>query len=240
MNRIGALGLIPARGGSKGIPRKNLRAVGGIPLVTHAVMQSLGAASIGRTLISTDDEEIRDVALAAGGEVPFMRPIELAEDTTPTLGVVQHTLNWLRLADHALPVLVVLLQPTSPLRRSWHIDEAVDLLCRSQADSVVSVTEFSPSPLLARTVDKNRHIKELFSGGQKHLRRQDMPTYYYPNGAIYVLRSALVLSGASLLGQDTRAYLMDAADSVDIDCNLDLQFAEMIYANRAAEEEQDG
>src|SRR5690606_26912718 len=132
------LGLIPARGGSKGIPRKNIRLLCGKPLLQYTVEAALGAVRLTRIILSTDDEEIAEVGRACGVEIPFLRPAELARDDTPTLPVVKHAVQWLETRGEYFDA-ICLLQPTNPLRRSEDIDNCIDLLERSHADAVVSV-----------------------------------------------------------------------------------------------------
>ena len=143
----GVLGLVPARGGSKGIPRKNLIPVGGLPLIAHTILAARKSRSLDRVIVSTDDDEIAEVAERFGAEVPFRRPPEFAEDLTPDLPVFLHALEWLDRHEGYKPDLIAHLRPTSPLRTAQHIDEAVSILRgRPDADSVRSVTVPSENP----------------------------------------------------------------------------------------------
>jgi CMP-N,N'-diacetyllegionaminic acid synthase len=212
------VGLIPARGGSKGIPRKNLVSVAGKPLLAWTVEAALAAEELTRVVVSTDDDEI---AAAAGVEV-LRRPPDLAADDTPMLAVVRHAVAELA------PDIVVLLQPTSPLRRSEHVDAAVRLLLESGADSVVSVVRvphaFRPESLMdivdgrvvARAPSTNRHEKQLV---------------YARNGpAVLALRAQRL--GEHLYAGDCRAYVMDERDSLDVDTPFELELADLLLRSR--------
>jgi CMP-N,N'-diacetyllegionaminic acid synthase len=212
------LGLIPARGGSKGIPRKNLALVAGRPLLAWTVTAAQDARTLTQLVVSTDDDEI---AAAAGIEV-LRRPRELAADDTPMLDVVRHAVEQLA------PEVVVLLQPTSPLRRAEHIDAAVTLLQESGADSVVSVVEvphrYRPGSLMelegARVVPLG-----------KARDRQAKSRVYARNGpAVLVLRADRL--GDDLYGGDCRPFLMDDRDSLDVDSPFELEFADLLLRAR--------
>lgn len=228
------LGLIPARGGSKTIPRKNLRPLGGRPLIAWTFQAARGSARLTRIICSTDDAEIAALARQAGVEVPFLRPAELAQDDTPTLPVVQHAVRAVEQAGYRADV-VVLLQPTSPLRRAAHIDAAVDLLLSSGADAVVSVVEvphhFNPVSLLR--IEDGRLVPYLPGEGVRVLRRQDKPEVWARNGAaVYVTRREVLLDEESFFGRDCRPLVMSREESVDIDDETDLAIAEALLARR--------
>ena len=220
------LGVITARGGSKGIPGKNLKLLAGRPLVAHTIDAARESGVFDRLILSTDDPAIADVARGLGCEVPFLRPAELARDETPHLPVMQHALKWL--ADHQeyRPELVMILQPTSPLRQPRHIREAVALMAASPADSVVSVcpvpAHYHPMNMIA--VDPAGEARLFVTGGRLRTRlkrRQDLPPVWVINGAIYLFRAA-VLSEAepSLYGMHSAPYVMSERHSINID-NLD-------------------
>ena len=213
------LGLIPARGGSKGIPRKNLAPVGGKPLLAWTVEAARAASELTRTVVSTDDDEI---AAAAGIEV-LRRPAELAADETPMAAVVGHAI------DELAPDVVVLLQPTSPLRRGEHIDEAVRQLLESGADAVVSVVEvphvYRPESLM--DVVDGRAV----SRGAVET-RHEKPLVYARNGpAVLVLRADKLHD--DLYDGDCRAYVMDERDSLDVDTPFDLELADLLLGSRS-------
>lgn len=212
-----AVALIPARGGSKGIPRKNLAPLAGKPLLAWTIECAGAAESVSRVIVSTDDDEI---AAAAHGADVLRRPAALSADDTPMIDVVRHAVSELSDAE-----LVVLLQPTSPLRRPAHVDEAVSLLASSGADCVVSVTpvphRFEPGSLM--TLEDGR----LVALGPGATRRQDKPQLYARNGpAIVVLRAARL--GDGLYDGDCRPYVMDEESSLDVDTPWDLTLAGLL------------
>jgi CMP-N,N'-diacetyllegionaminic acid synthase len=221
------VGIIPARGGSKGIPGKNLAPLCGRPLIAYTFEAAASSRTLTRVVLSTDSEAIAEVGRAHGIDVPFLRPAHLAADDTPMIGVLRHAID----AIQPRPDVVVLLQPTSPMRRAEHIDTAVDLLIDSGADSVVSVTavphQFTPGSLMR--VEAGRLVPD---GGPGATRRQDKPLLYARNGpAVVVTREAVIRSGR-LYGDHTRPFVMSRAESIDIDEPLDLVFAETLLAAR--------
>jgi CMP-N-acetylneuraminic acid synthetase len=226
------LALIPARGCSKGIPKKNTKLLAGKPLISYTIEAALQSQCRPRVVVSTDDDEIARVARAAGAEVPFLRPAELAHDETPTFPVVQHALQWLEQHEAYQPELVVLLQPTSPLRRAEHIDQALELILSSGADSVVSLCETEHSPYWMKKVDTKGHVSPFIDMKEEYARRQDLPEVYRLNGAMFVTRSEVIIRENRLLGYDTRAYIMDQGDSIDIDTELDFKLAELLIKER--------
>jgi CMP-N,N'-diacetyllegionaminic acid synthase len=216
------VGLIPARGGSKGIPRKNLEPLGGRPLIAWTIEAARASSRLTRTVVSTDSEEIAQVARELGAETPFERPAELAGDDTPMRDVVLHALDALGSCD-----VLVLLQPTSPLRGARHVDEAVEALLTSDADSVVSVVEvphrYRPDSLMA-LVDGR-----LVQLGPPSPTRQEKPVVYARNGpAVLALRAEGLETRASLYDGDCRPYLMGPRHSIDVDDPFDLELAECI------------
>jgi CMP-N,N'-diacetyllegionaminic acid synthase len=220
--RVEVVALIPARGGSKAIPRKNLAPLGGRPLLAWTVDAARESRAVTRTVVSTDDEEIAAAARGLGAEV-LDRPPELAADETPMRDVIEHALRELPRAD-----VLVLLQPTSPLRRARHVDEAVELLRTTGADSVVSVVEvphrYRPGSLMA--LDGDRLVR---FADDHTATRQEKPLVYARNGpAILALRPDRI--GADLYGGHCRAYVMEQRDSVDVDEPFDLELAELLLA----------
>lgn len=219
------VGLIPARGGSKGVPRKNLRCVAGRPLVALAVTSALACRRLSRVIVSTDDPEIADVAQKAGADVPFLRPARLAQDDTPAVAVARHAVEWLEASGTTFDA-VVILQPTSPLRRAVHIDAAIDRFIETGADSVVTVCEAEHNPFWMQRLEGDRLVP-LLPSGMAAQRRQDLPAVYRLNGAVYVVRRRLLMDDAAIIGPDTRAVVMAQTDSIDIDSDLDLRLAEL-------------
>jgi CMP-N,N'-diacetyllegionaminic acid synthase len=226
------LGVVPARGGSKGIPRKNLAPLGGRPLIAYTCDAARASRRLTRTIVNTEDAEIAAAAVRAGIESPFLRSAQLATDDTPMLDVLTEVLARLAHDGQYRPDIVVLLQPTSPFRRGSHIDAAVDLLESTGADSVVSVTavphQFTPSSLLRLEGDR----LQPFLGAGGPLRRQDKPELYARNGPAVVAVRRQVLEQGSLYGADTRALVMRRDESIDIDDAFDLQVAELLLTSQ--------
>jgi CMP-N,N'-diacetyllegionaminic acid synthase len=225
------LGVIPARGGSKGIPNKNLALVGGRPLLAYTADAIGRSARLTRVIVSTDDDRIAESARSLGLEVPFLRPPSLAADDSPMLPVLQHAIDTLT-SDGFRADAVVVLQPTSPLRRGEHIDAAIDLLETSGADSVVSVVEVPHqfNPVSVMRVDGDR--LHPFLDGPSVTRRQDKPRLYARNGPAVLAVRAAVISGGSLYGKDSRALVMSPEDSLDVDTPWDLSLVECALAAR--------
>lgn len=221
------LGIVPARGGSKGLPNKNLRELGGQSLLARTAAAARDSRSLVRTVLSTDDPAIAAAGRALGLDVPFLRPAALAADETPMLPVLRHAAESLAREGFHTDV-VVLLQPTSPFRRAEHIDAAVDLLASSGADSVVSVVEvphqFSPVSVL--TLAGGR--VQPYIPGPLVTRRQDKPRVYARNGPAVLAVRASVLERGTLYGDDCRPLIMTADDSVDIDDLHDFDYAEFL------------
>lgn len=220
------LALIPARGGSKGIPRKNLVELAGKPLLQYTIDAALGSKVIDRVVLSTDDSTIADYGIANGLEVPYQRPSDLAQDDTPMLPVIQHAVSWLAEHDDWHTDIVVLLQPTSPLRTSKHIDAATELLTTTGADTVVSIIpvphHFNPLSIM-QVSDKGQLTP--YVNGPLILRRQDKPLVYARNGpAVLVIRRD-TLDKSGLYGDDVRGFVMSERDSIDIDTQEDLLLA---------------
>jgi CMP-N,N'-diacetyllegionaminic acid synthase len=226
------LGIVPARGESKGLPGKHLLQLGGRPLIGWTLDAARASRTLDRVIVSTDDAEIARLAAADGVEVPFMRPAVLASDETPMLDVLIHAVEALADAGDA-PDVVVLLQPTSPLRTAAHIDAAVRLLETTGADAVVSVVEVPHrfNPVSALRVDGDRVTS--WAPGPVVTRRQDKPRVFARNGpAVLAVRRTVLIGQRSLYGQDTRALLMAESESIDIDSAWDLAVAAVALSRR--------
>lgn len=223
------LGVVTARGGSKGIPRKNLHPFAGKPLLAHTAEAALAARRLARVVLSTDDEEIADCGRLYGLDVPFMRPAELAKDDTPSIPVVQHAVRFLeQRGDHFDAVCV--LQPTNPLRRPADIDGAVELLERTGADSVISfvdVGEKHPARMKFLSPE-GRVLNPSFAEQFEGQRRQDLPKMYLREGSIYLTRVNVLMERNSLQGNDCRAWLMPVERACAIDSPWDLFLAEQL------------
>lgn len=230
------LGVITARGGSKSIPGKNIKLFAGKPLIAHTIEMAKESGVFDRLIVSTDDEQIVEVARKYGCEVPFLRPKELAEDATPHLYVMQHAVKWMQDNENYKPDYVMILQPTSPLRLPFHIKESVELALKSDADSVLSVSlvpkHFHPDWQFIK--DEKGRLK-IFTGAEvKNItrRRQDLPDTYFKNGAIFLFKPEVLFTNQpSIYGDSVLAYLMDDKYSVNIDTLDDWALAEKLFIN---------
>ncbi len=225
------LAIVPARGGSRGIVDKNLAEVAGVPLIAHTIGAAQRAASVSRLIVSTDSPAIAAVARAHGVQVPFVRPAELADDRTPTIPVLIHALDWLAEAEGYTPDLLVLLQPTSPLRTADDIDAAVALIAR-EADAVVSVCPARTHPALTRRVSDDGRLQPYLEAVAPPDRRQDAPRAYEINGAIYVIRPDVLRARQTWYTDHTLAYVMPVERSLDIDEPFDLELLRALLAYR--------
>lgn len=223
------LGLVPARGGSKSIPRKNIRLLGGKPLLQYTVESSLQARRLDRLILSTDDPEIAEVGRRCGIEVPFLRPPELATDSSPTLPVVQHALRWLEEGGDRFDA-VCLLQPTNPLRRAEYIDACIDLLESSpDVSAVVSVlpVPVEYNPWWVYLTDGNGYLTLAAAPGRDPIpRRQELPEAFHRAGSVYVTRRDVVMTENSLYGCRLRGYPMLEEDCLDLNTASDWSRAE--------------
>lgn len=229
--------LIPARGGSKGVPHKNIRLLCGKPLITHSVEISLKSPSVQRTFVSTDSEKIAEVARNAGAEVPFLRPADLAQDDTRDLPVFQHFLDWLEQNHVPLPDAIFQLRPTSPARRVEKIEEAVELLKKHpEADSVRGVTEPAQNPYKMWTVDENGFLQALLNipGVPEPFNepRQRLPAVYWQVGYLDLIRTRTILEQKSLTGTRILPLKIESRDSIDIDDEFSFQLAEFLMEKR--------
>jgi CMP-N-acetylneuraminic acid synthetase len=226
------LGLVPARGGSKGVPGKNVRPLAGHTLLEYTARAARESGVLDRVILSTDSAEIAEAGRRAGLEVPFLRPASLAADDTPMLPVVEHALA--ETAKHGwTPDIIVLLQPTSPLRRPHHIRDAVNLLSETNADSVVTVVEVPRhlSPDYVMRIDDGR-LKPFLPDGLRITRRQDARPAYSRDGTVYALRRSTLERFGSIYGEDCRPLLIDGRESLSIDTQDDWDEAERVLAAR--------
>jgi len=219
------LAIIPARGGSKGVPRKNIREVAGKPLIAWTIEEANKSQYIDRLVVSTDDEEIAGIAIKWGGEVPFLRPAELARDDTSGILPVIHMLKTIQPAYD----LVVLLQPTSPLRTVEDIDGAVVLMINQDANACVSVVEPDKSPYWMYSLDGGGHLVPLLEGN--YACRQDIPLIYALNGAVYVAVCTVLEQAKTFIVPNTIAYIMPKLRSLDIDTEMDLFISGIILSS---------
>jgi CMP-N,N'-diacetyllegionaminic acid synthase len=224
---VSTLGVIPARGGSKGIPRKNVRLLGGRPLIAWTIEAALQSGVLDAVVVSTEDAEIAEVARSEGASVPFLRPARLAVDETPGIDPVLHALDQLPGHD-----TVVLLQPTSPLRTAADIRDCVGLAADRSATSVVSVSPAVDHPFWTYRVDVAGRLAP-FVESPPALRRQNLPPAYRLNGAIYLAQVAWLRRASGFVGPDTLAFVMPSVRSIDIDDEADWQAAEQLLRSAA-------
>lgn len=230
MQKHRTLAVITARGGSKGIPLKNIKPLNGIPLINYTITAALKSSCIDDIIVSTDHQGIADVSREAGALVPFMRPEELATDHAKSIDVVIHAVEEYENKYECCVDHVILLQPTSPLRTATDIDSAWEIYRKKNADSLQSVVEAADHPYYLRKVVEDRIYKFSDDKYGDNLRRQDLDRVYRVNGAIYIARRDLVLNQKTLTGEFNTAYIMSKDSSIDIDDILDFQFAEFIIS----------
>jgi CMP-N-acetylneuraminic acid synthetase len=222
-------GVIPARGGSKGLPGKNLMRIGRLSLIGHSVASARESALLTRAIVSTDDPAIAGEARAAGADVPFLRPAELASDEAGMVPVLQHAVRWLE-DEGGRPDLVVLLQPTSPFRTGADIDAVIRKVMDTGADSAQSLIDVSYHPFFMSTLEGDR-VQPLYPAERdKYVRRQDTPRVYQPSGSVYVVRRAVLMDEGRILGRDHRGVVMGWEASVKIDTEWEFRLAELVFA----------
>lgn len=228
MSEISVLGVITARGGSKSIPRKNIKELAGKPLIGYTI-EAAQSSDLTRVILSTEDEEIAAISRSFGLEVPYMRPVELAADNSTSMEVVQHTLSWLKEHEGVNYDYLMILQPTSPFRTSADINECIRLAVEKNADSVMSMVkleDFSRKKL--KQVTNEGLIKAFISEeGSTSGRRQDAEDVYKRNAAIYLTKTEHIMKG-SLFGERSYPYVMPADRSIDINDAFDFELAEFI------------
>ena len=224
------LAIIPARGGSRALPRKNIRLLCGKPLVVYTIKAALASKLIDRVILSTEDEEIARVSREYGAEV-IIRPLELARDDTASLPVYQHATRHLEDVENYHPEVIVVLQPTSPLRLVEDIDRAIEVFLKGKHDSGVSVCEVEHPLQWMYTLVRDR-LEPIMKDGYNVTRRQDALKVYRLNGAIYVTTGDIIMKENRVLGSDTGAYVMPPERSVDIDTERDFRLADLLMGER--------
>ena len=240
MTKPEVLAIIPARGGSKGIPRKNIRPFAGHPLIAFSIAAALQAATVTRVLVSTDDEEIAEIARTCGAETPFLRPAQLAQDGTTDLPVFQHALAWLAERENYHPDAVVHLHATTPVRPLGCVDAAVRLLLEHpEADCVRSVVEAGQNPHKMWRIDREtgRMVALLTVPGiaePYNVPRQSLPPVYWQTGHVNAIRPAAILGG-SMTGRVILPIIIDPRYLVDIDTPADWEHAEWLVSQGVSE-----
>ncbi|WP_294725989.1 acylneuraminate cytidylyltransferase family protein [uncultured Fusobacterium sp.] len=228
------LAVIPARGGSKGIPSKNIFNVGGQPLIKYTIDCAKNSKYLDRAVISTDSLEIKRVAEEYGGDVPFMRPAELALDTSKTIDSIVHAVNTLKEIGEEYDY-VMIIQNTVPLRKGWHVDESIEKIVDSNERSLVSVTEVEQHPILMRTLNEDGTLKNLLPMSST-MRRQDFPKFYKVDGAIAIQKIDEEFNLDTSINDGKLAYIMESKYSIDIDNYIDIKVIEY-YLEKEREEE---
>jgi CMP-N-acetylneuraminic acid synthetase len=233
------IAIIPARGGSKGVLRKNIKLLAGKPLIAYSIEQAKKSKYVSRVIVSTEDGEIYKIAREWSAEV-IKRPQELAKDNTPTIDAILHVLDSLRKEEKYIPDVVVLLQPTSPLRTSKDIDDAIKLFINCQnCLSLVSVTEFDHSPFWSLKIE-NSYLSPMFDAEYFKMRRQELPKAYKPNGAIFISTPEVLYKYKTFYTPKMVAYIMPQERSVDIDTEFDFLLAEFLINKLKSGEYHEG
>jgi CMP-N,N'-diacetyllegionaminic acid synthase len=233
VSEVRVLALIPARGGSKGIPRKNLAVIGGHPLIAHTIRTARASGRLTRIVVSTDDQDISEVARRYGADVPFLRPPELATDQAKSADVVLHALAAIETQEARQYDVICLLEPTSPLRTIADVSGALDMLTSSDADAVISVYRVeAPHPIKTLAIEGNRLAPFMPERWKPNLTRQELPPVYAVNGAVYCIRRDAFLASRSFWGSSAAPYVMPQERSVNIDTPLDLTVADVLLKQR--------
>lgn len=222
------LAVIPARSGSKRLPDKNIKPLCGKPLLAWSIESALDSKYIDEVVVSTDSELYADIARKYGANVPFLRPENLSLDTTTTFEVLEHCIRFYKEALGKEFNYIVLLQPTSPLRQAWHINEACEKVLARNVNSLISVCKCEHPPVWSNTLPDDEDMSEFIPSSVQGVRSQDLPQYYRLNGAIFIAKTDVLLSTKNFLTSKTIAYKMDNIYSSDIDSLLDFEFANFL------------
>jgi CMP-N,N'-diacetyllegionaminic acid synthase len=226
------LAIIPARGGSKGVPYKNIKPLNGIPLLAHTINCAKSSMYISDIIVSTDSQKIADISLKYGVEVTSLRPAHLSHDTALTIDVITYELSRLSLQGYHYDY-ILLLQPTSPLRTSHHVDHAISDLSSSHHDTLISVTDVGGHhPLRMKAIHNGILVNYIDTGIEDMRPRNSLPKVYIRNGAIYLKKTEALLRDKSFGSTETLPFVMDDTSSVNIDTSLDFAIAEMLIRER--------
>jgi CMP-N,N'-diacetyllegionaminic acid synthase len=223
------LAIVPARGGSKSIPNKNIKIVAGKPLIAWTILEALASQNVARLIVSTDSPKILRVAREYGAEVPFLRPGELAQDDTPGIAPILHAVRWLQQNEGYEPDYVLCLQPTSPFRTTKDIDSAIAMGKEKEADAVISVTPVKHHPNWMKHLDNAGKLVDYVPRGHTVTKRQDLSPLYALNGAIYLIRFQVFLQQGTFFVDNAFGYVMPPERSLDIDTPWDMYLAELIF-----------
>ena len=227
------IGLIPARGESKGIPGKNIKRLAGKPLIAWTIETALNSKACSRLIVSTDSQVIRKISEDWGAEVPFIRPKQLASDTATSIAVVNHSIEYLRNEGINESDYLLLLQPTSPLRNEEDILKVIEIRQLKHAEAVISVTEPQYHPYKTHIITQKGILKRIFKANYDNERRQDLPLTYAENGAIYLNSISSLLKKQTFIPENlTHPYIMPIERSIDIDTPWDFYLAELILKDQ--------
>lgn len=227
LNNKNILAIVPARGGSKGVKKKNIKLLNGIPLIGHTLLESKKSKYIDRLIVSTDDMEIAEISEKYGGEIPCLRPYDLALDTSLTVDVVMHMLQFLHEKENYKSDYICLLQCTSPFRTYEDIDKSFEKLISSEFDGIISVCEAEVNPYWTNVFEGSK-LKYFLQDGKGYTRRQDLPKIYRCNGAIYIIKTDVFIKNKSFETDNITGYIMTSENSIDIDTELDFKIAEIL------------
>lgn len=222
------LGIIPARGGSKSIPKKNIRLLVGKPLIAYTIETAIECKMLTRVVLSTDDIEIAEVAKEHGCDVPFMRPGELALDTTPMVPVLQHAVKYVEENENVHVDVIVLLDPTTPFRRIEDIEACINKLKHKKVDSVVTVCEAEHNPYFVMMELDDDNLIPLFKNKNEITRRQDAPKVYRLNAAVYAINRDILMNENTIITDNSKVIIMPQEVSTHIDHEIDFKFAEFL------------
>ncbi len=227
------IAIIPARGGSKGVPRKNIRSLAGKSLIAYTIETALQSKYLDRIIVSTDDEKIAEIARKYGAEVPFIRPHKLALDHVPDLPVFRHALIWLRENENYCPDIVLNLRPVAPLRAVGDIEAVVEKMLSTNCDSVRTVCEVEHHPYWMKVLHGDRALP-LIEGKDEiiYYQRQKLPPVYRITASVDAMRTKCIMKGDSLYGKDMRVVIVPVERSVDIDKEIDFNIAECLMRHR--------
>jgi CMP-N,N'-diacetyllegionaminic acid synthase len=225
------LAIIPARGGSKGIPHKNMRKICGKPLIEYTINTAKSSKLINKIILTTDSKKIAEFSKSKGIEVPFLRPKKISTSNSSTIDVINHTVDFLKKHENYLPDIITILQPTSPLRTVEILDKSIKSLKNSStSSSILGVSEVKNHPFLCFQL-KNSFLKPVKSNFKTYSQRQKFPIFYYPTGSIYTFWHKTLQNTGNIYGSKIKPLIINVEDSIDIDTPYDLFQAEMRFKN---------
>lgn len=233
LNNKTILAIVPARGGSQGLYKKNIKLLAGIPLIGWSIENAKKSIYIDRIIVSTDSQEIAIISQKYGADIPFLRPNELSTESATTIDVVKHAITWLIEKEKKKYDIVIILQPTSPLRDNQHIDKSLEkLILHNDARGLISVSIVSKSPFWVKFINEIGYLENYFDSELNFEQRQKQPLLFSPNGAIYIYYSTDLLRINTLKIENTIPFIMEKEVSIDIDDEYDFIIAEILIKNK--------